>query len=242
MKYLKSEHLKFRRTFSNKLLIIAPLITAVFAWLMAGFTGFQYMTLYWWYSFLFPGTITVLCYLSNQKEIRADKYYSVYSMSINLKKFWISKNLILIEKMIFAAFILALLVCVSNIISPSTVIFTPGQSFIGSVAIMIASIWQIPLCLFLIFKIGLFMPLVVNTAFGIFLPGFFGTTSLWWLCPYCWAPKLAESLMGIGINGTLNDTPNVSILPVALSLILSFILFFVLTYLGAGNFSRQEAK
>ena len=195
MKYLKSEHLKFRRTFSNKLLIIAPLITAVFAWLMAGFTGFQYMTLYWWYSFLLPGTITVLCYLSNQKEIRADKYYSVYSMSINLKKFWISKNLILIEKMIFAAFILAL-----------------------------------------------FMPLVVNTAFGIFLPGFFGTTSLWWLCPYCWAPKLAESLMGIGINGTLNDTPNVSILPVALSLILSFILFFVLTYLGAGNFSRQEAK
>ena len=145
MKYLKSEHLKFRRTFFNKLLIIAPLITAVFAWLMAGFTGFQYMSLYWWYSFLLPGTITVLCYLSNQKEIRADKYYSVYSMSINLKKFWISKNLILIEKMIFAAFILALLVCVSNIISPSTVIFTPGQSFIGSVAIMIASIWQIPL-------------------------------------------------------------------------------------------------
>lgn len=48
--------------------------------------------------------------------------------------------------------------------------------------------------------------------------------------------------MGLGINGTLNDTPNVSILPVALSLILSFILFFVLTYLGAGNFSRQEAK
>lgn len=80
MKYLKSEHLKFRRTFFNKLLIIAPLITAVFAWLMAGFTGFQYMSLYWWYSFLLPGTITVLCYLSNQKEIRADKYYSVYSI------------------------------------------------------------------------------------------------------------------------------------------------------------------
>ena len=131
------------------------------------------MSLYWWYSFLLPGTITVLCYLSNQKEIRADKYYSVYSMSINLKKFWISKNLILIEKMIFAAFILALLVCVSNIISPSTVIFTPGQSFIGSGAIMIASIWQTSVFAYsCIFKIGLFMPLVVNTAFGIFFPAF----------------------------------------------------------------------
>lgn len=29
MKYLKSEYLKFRRTFSNKLLVIAPIITAI---------------------------------------------------------------------------------------------------------------------------------------------------------------------------------------------------------------------
>lgn len=94
MKYLKSEHLKFRRTFFNKLLIIAPLITAVFAWLMAGFTGFQYMSLYWWYSFLLPGTITVLCYLSNQKEIRADKYYSVYSIVILLRLYHEGSNCI----------------------------------------------------------------------------------------------------------------------------------------------------
>lgn len=106
---------------------------------------------------------------------------------------------------------------------------------------MIASIWQVPLCLFLIFKIGLFMPLVVNTAFGIFLPGFLGTTTFWWLCPYCWAPKLAEALMGIGINGTWNDT-NISVLPAAISLILSFMLFIVLTCIGADNFNRQEAK
>lgn len=242
MKYLKSEHLKLRRTFTNKLLYIAPLITTLFAWLMAGFTGYQYMSLYWWYSFLLPGTITVLCYLSNQKELRADKYYSVYSMPISLKKFWISKNLVLSEKLLFSAVILALLVCVSNVISPSTVIFTPFQSFSGSLAIMMASVWQIPLDLFLIFKVGMFVPLIVNTAFGIFLPGFFGTNSFWWLCPYCWAPKLAEALMGIGINGTLENTAELCVLPVAISIILSFILFVVLTYSGAGNFSRQEAK
>ena len=31
MNYLKAEHLKFKRTISNKLLLIAPLLTAVFA-------------------------------------------------------------------------------------------------------------------------------------------------------------------------------------------------------------------
>lgn len=48
MDYLKSEHLKFKRTISNKLIFIVPLITAIFAWIMGGYMGYQYWTLYWW--------------------------------------------------------------------------------------------------------------------------------------------------------------------------------------------------
>ena len=65
MDYLKSEHLKFKRTISNKLIFIVPLITAIFAWLMGGYMGYQYMTLYWWYAFLLPGGIAILCSLSH---------------------------------------------------------------------------------------------------------------------------------------------------------------------------------
>ena len=43
MNYLKSEHLKFKRTISNKLIFIIPFLTAIFAWLIGGFYGFQYM-------------------------------------------------------------------------------------------------------------------------------------------------------------------------------------------------------
>ena len=68
MDYLKSEHLKFKRTISNKLIFIVPLITAIFAWLMGGYMGYQYMTLYWWYAFLLPGGIAILCSLSHRKE------------------------------------------------------------------------------------------------------------------------------------------------------------------------------
>ena len=37
MNYLKAEHLKFKRTISNKLLFIAPFLTALFAWIIGGF-------------------------------------------------------------------------------------------------------------------------------------------------------------------------------------------------------------
>ena len=87
MDYLKSEHLKFKRTISNKLIFIVPLITAISAWLMGGFMGYQYMTLYWWYAFLLPGAIAILCSLSHRKEESAGKSYSVFSMPVNLSKF-----------------------------------------------------------------------------------------------------------------------------------------------------------
>ena len=95
MDYLKSEHLKFKRTISNKLLFIIPLITAIFAWIVGGFIGFQYMTLYWWYEFLLPGAIAILCSLSHRKEESAGKYYSVFSMPLNLSKFEMAKGIIL---------------------------------------------------------------------------------------------------------------------------------------------------
>lgn len=53
---IKAEHLKLKRTVINKLLWIAPFLTAL------------------------------LCALSYQKEISSGKYYSVLSMLVNLKK------------------------------------------------------------------------------------------------------------------------------------------------------------
>ena len=54
MNYLKAEHLKFKRTISNKLLFIAPFLTALFAWIIGGFYGFQYMTFTGGMRFFFP--------------------------------------------------------------------------------------------------------------------------------------------------------------------------------------------
>lgn len=239
MNYLKSEHLKFKRTISNKLLFIIPFITAIFAWIVGGFFGFQYTTLYWWYAFLLPGAIAILCSLSHRKEESAGKYYSVFSMPLNLSKFEMAKGVILIEKLLVAGIFLALLISISNIISPATAVYSVPQSMVGSIAIVLASVWQIPLCLYLTRKTGLFVPIILNTILGIFLPILLGNTAIWWLVPYCWAAKLAEPLMGIELNGTFAGNPRLSI-TVFISIVLSIFLFVILFFADAKDFSKRR--
>lgn len=212
MDYLKSEHLKFKRTISNKLIFIVPLITAIFAWIMGGYIGYQYMTLYWWYAFLLPGAIAILCSLSHRKEENAGKYYSVFSMPVNLSRFEFAKGIILVGKLLVSAIFLALLISISNIIAPATAVYSLLHSITGSIGIILASVWQIPLCLYLARKTGMFVP-------------------------YCWAAKLAEPLMGIEMNGTYAGNCGFSI-AIMISILLSILLFLILSYADAKDFSK----
>ena len=239
MNYLKSEHLKFKRTISNRLLFIIPFMTAIFAWIVGGFIGFQYTALYWWYAFLLPGAVAILCSLSHRKEENAGKYYSVFSMPMNLSKFEITKGIILIEKLVVAAVFLAIIISISNIISPATAVYSVLQSIAGSIGIILASVWQIPLCLYLARKTGLFLPIVLNTVLGIFMPIALGNTVVWWLVPYCYAAKLAEPLMGIELNGTFEGNCGFSI-TVLISIVLSILLFLILSYADAKDFSKRR--
>ena len=239
MNYLKSEHLKFRRTISNRLLFIIPLMTAIFAWIVGGFIGFQYTALYWWYAFLLPGAVAILCSLSHRKEENAGKYYSVFSMPVNLSKFEIAKEIILIEKLVVAAVFLAIIISISNIISPATAVYSVLQSIAGSIGIILASVWQIPLCLYLARKTGPFLPIFLNTVPGIFMPVALGNTVVWWFVPYCYAAKLADPLMGIELNGTFEGNCGFSI-TVLISIVLSILLFLILSYADAKDFSKRR--
>ena len=240
MNYLKAECLKFRRTTTNKLVVIAPIMTAAFAWIVSGFYGFQYMTFYWWYAFLLPGTIVVLCFLSHQKEVAAGRYYSVLSMPIQLKRFELAKIAVIAGKLLVAALFLALFTSLSNILSPTLAVYSPGRSVLGAIGITKASLWQIPICMYLVRRMGMLLPVFVNTVLGISLPVVLGRTPLVWLCPYCWAGKLAESLMGIGINGTFIGMYHNAGIPLVLLPALTF--GGLCAVWEAGNFARREGK
>ena len=113
------------------------------------------------------------------------------------------------------------------------------HSITGSIGIILASVWQIPLCLYLARKTGMFVPIVLNTILGIVLSTAtaLGNTIAWWFVPYCWAAKLAEPLMGIEINGTYTGNCGFSI-AIMISISLSILLFLILSYADAKDFSK----
>lgn len=242
MLYLKSEHLTCKRTMINHLIWIAPLCTAFFALLSGGFVSFQYIGFYWWYAFLLQGTIAILCVLSWQKEERAGKFYSVFSMPINLQKFEWSKNIILAEKLWIAGVFLALFLSLSQVLSPALVVYGVGRMLVGSSLIILASLWQIPLCLLVIRKAGVLLPVIGNALLGLSTIVLVGNTSFWWIWPYCWPAKLAEYFMGIAINGTWSENTEISYPFVALIIVCSVVFYAALSMLDAKMFERYGGE
>ena len=170
-----------------------------------------------------------------------DRYYSVFSAPISLKRFEYAKALILVEKVFVAAVFLAVFATVSNLISPDLAVYSVSRNFIGSIAVVIASIWQSPICLLLTRKTGLLFPIAANTLLGILMPILLGNTALSRVCPYCWAAKTAELIMGIESNGTFSGVAAFSWV-VFLPLVFSVILYALLTLWDAEHFSEKEGK
>ena len=152
-------------------------------------------------------------------------------MPVNLSRFEFAKGIILVEKLLVSAIFLALLISISNIIAPATAVYSLLHSITGSIGIILASVWQIPLCLYLARKTGMFVPIVLNTILGIVLSTAtaLGNTIAWWFVPYCWEAKLAEPLMGIEMNGTYAGNCGFSI-AIMISISLSILLFLILSY------------
>lgn len=164
---------------------------------MGGFNRFQYTTHFnWWYAFLPSGSNRNLMFLITPERRKCGEILFCIFYAFEPFKFEMAKGMILIEKLLVAGVFLALLISISNIISPATAVYSVPQSITGSITIVIASVWQIPLCLYLARKTGLFVPIMLNTVLGIFLPILLGNTAVWWLVPYCWAAKLAWSRYG----------------------------------------------
>ena len=84
MRYIRSENLKYKRSFSRKLIFVVPIITAFVAVIFGGIRNFQAQTIYWWYTFLLPGTVAIYCSLSEKKE-KSVRYHTFYTLSIDLE-------------------------------------------------------------------------------------------------------------------------------------------------------------
>lgn len=240
LNYIKAENLKCKRTFLRKNVFIAPI--SLLAITVLSPMWFQINAFNWWYVIIMPGFIALNCYLVHQREEKKLKYRAVLPLSVDLKRIWIAKNLIISMELLIATIILLTGAIVGGIIFPIANRIPILQAVIASILIVLTSLWQIPLCIFLSKKLGVFGVILINAVIGIFLNTKLSVVSLWWICPYSWTSRLMCPVLGILPSGLLAEAGdplmNASVIPVGI--IMSIALFILLILITAKWFEKQE--
>lgn len=245
MKYIQAENLKHKRTFTKTLIILAPIVTALMNFFAP--LWFQLNSYNWWYILLYPGFLTLICALIEQRDNGKLKYRAVVPLPVSQNKIWKAKIGVagLYSCVGNVIFLLLNLLSGFAILSIHEIPLAIGvwQAIAGTVCIVIASLWEIPLCVWLSKKAGIFLTVILNAGLGSVLGIVAATTSLWMICPYSWVPHLMISVLGILPNGEPAADWSITMPArmIMLTLCLSLVWFAVLSFLTARWFEKKEA-
>jgi ABC-2 type transport system permease protein len=246
VKYFLSENLKIKNTFLNKLIWIMPILTIILTILLEP-TDFQHASYNFWYALILPGAVSLNFTLLSRVD-GSMKNKGVLSLPLDLRKVWLAKVLGGIKSMSISCIIICLAAQLCPIVT-SIKLEKNIPFFVGLAAIIILVItyaWQVPLCIYLGNKIGLFQTvlinIVVNIAFTIL-----AVENFWWAIPFTYPARLMCPVLKILPNGLPAEpgsktfTPELlNIWDIPFGLSISIVLFFVITYLTAKWYKTQE--
>ena len=244
IKYILAENLKYKRTFLKKLLVIASSITILLAFFLMPLY-FSSCAYNWWYVILMPATFSLIPSMMQNYEKKKPLCMAIYSLDISLKRVWFAKVLVAIYYVTITAFLHMLLVYMGQILlhKQLTPTYSINVLILATLVLIITSIWQIPLCLFLAKKFGFIVSITGNAIIGIILGILFADGKYSFLCPYSWGMKAMISILKILPNGTIAESQDVHMLySFIISSILSVALCLFFSLISAAWFSKQEAK
>ncbi|WP_368487777.1 lantibiotic immunity ABC transporter MutE/EpiE family permease subunit [Clostridium sp. BJN0013] len=247
--YFKSEYLKIKHTFMGKLIFLAPIFAIILSLILTPHY-FEIDSYNWWYVMILPGMVSLLCTLIAVKDNKM-KNMAVLSLPVDLKKVWISKILVCSLMIIFAS-IIHLFGClfIGNILHFGKLGMIPAASVVlGSLVLIITFLWQIPFCLFLGSKIGIFPTILINIIAYFMLGVIFAVEDVLWIIPYAVPSRLMCPIIKVLPNGLPAVSGNQTFRPELLSdsvilpgIMITVVLFLTLTVLTAKWYERQEAK
>lgn len=248
---IASESLKYRRSFSKKLVIGAPLFFILFACLIrtqvstSHITKWQlYLTMVfnWWPMLFMPIGIALLCVLGETREKKAGGYRSLLANNISVPQFWLSKIVVLALQLLLTSAILVAAVLFAGLI------LDLGTPPVGTIMESSAIVWLT--CLSLI-PLELFFAAWIGTAAAI-LVGIVGSVvgvlaaskSYWAFVPWSWPVRLMCPVVGVNPNGVPMEANSplwsAAVIPVGIAVSLGFLL--VTAAFTALWFSKWEVR
>lgn len=239
---IRAEWLKIKRTFTKKLIWLAPLFTLLLcAGLMPG-PFFQIASYNWWYTMLLPGGLTLMCAGVLQKDGKKLKYRAVLGLPIPPHNIWLGKIGVVAGMLLASILALFIGVTLSGLVFPAGL--TLADSAAGSSLLFLTFLWQIPLSLYLTDRIGMIATLILNLLGNVACNILFAAQDSWWSVPYAIPSRLMCATIGVLPNGlpvpaghALGDKS--VILP---GVLITLGLFFLLSLLTTLSFRNREAK
>ncbi|KKD54893.1 MULTISPECIES: lantibiotic immunity ABC transporter MutE/EpiE family permease subunit [Paenibacillus] len=239
---IAAEHLKLKRTFTKKLVWLAPIVTLLLCTGLMGGHMFQSASYNWWYIMLLPGALTLMCSGVIQKDGKKLKYRAILGMSVDLAQVWYGKIGVCVRLLMVSSIILFVGITLGGFVFSSSV--TLAGSVAATLILFVTFLWQIPLCLFLTDRIGMFSTLIINMLGNVACTILFATSSIWWAVPYAIPARLMCAVIQVLPNGLaiLSEDPLLDRGVIVPGLVITVGLFMILSVLTAMSFRKREAK
>ncbi|SFC47256.1 lantibiotic immunity ABC transporter MutE/EpiE family permease subunit [Clostridium uliginosum] len=240
---LRSENLKYKRTFAKMLAFIAPMYVLVCSLFMSVY--FFTNTINWWEVSFMPFIICLICALSAIREKKSGNYRTLKSKDVNLKKMWISKIIVIGYYTFIASLMILINFLIVKLIFNNKV---TDSIYINKLIIAVFIIWLttlilIPICLFVAEKFGTFLAILVN-CIGSVVGLFIVTGKKWYLCPWNISNRLMCPILNLNPNGMLLESgdPLLDSSVISIGIIVSIVGLIILSVLTSLWFAKREAS
>lgn len=239
---IQAELLKIKRTFTTRLVWLGPLVTLLLcAGLMAG-SFFQTASYNWWYTMILPGTLSLMAIGIVQKDRKKLKYRAILGLPTSLGKVWLGKIGAGALLLLASTFLLFAGITLSGFLFPAAL--SLKDSLTAFALLVLTVLWQIPLCMYLSMRLGMYGALLLNLLGNMMAMGNLSTSELWWVVPYAIPARL--------MCPVINTLPNGLPVPAGDALLDSGVIlpgvlialgwFLLLSLLTMQAFKRREAR
>ncbi len=213
---VRAEMLKYRRASSVKLLLILPLVCS----LLSAALTWDYFTIdnyNWWYVTLYPACVALVCAAIADKDKRLGQR-ALFTLPCDMGRVWDAK---IITGMVFSGLSIGVLCLLTlagtfmmhGMMGVTFAVEVPVARQLAGCAVMwLASLWQVPVCLWLAQKIGR-MPTVVIHVVVVSFALLVALKPWYMMVPGAIVPRAMCALLGVLPNGLPAVAGSVSYAP-----------------------------
>ncbi|GMK94446.1 TPA: lantibiotic immunity ABC transporter MutE/EpiE family permease subunit [Clostridioides difficile] len=256
MNALQSELLKYKRTFMGKLIVFFPVSFAAYAFIMQStlmqnplsqinswaWESLLALIFNWWSMMFLSIGFALFATLVASQEKKAGNYRALRTHNVSPMTIWINK----IIAMAVYSFISTLVLIVVTIMTGLILKAGPipfGQIIGASIVCWVGSLAILPIQLWLATWKGMFLSMGVG-ALGMIFAVLAASKPFWVAVPWSWAVRMVCPIINIHPNGTILEAGdpllNTSVIPIGI--VVSLVVFIVLTALTAAWFNRRDDK